>query len=38
MVVLYGTGPNVVVEWLTILLRFREFPGSNPGPKTGYAD
>jgi hypothetical protein len=24
-----GTSPNVVVEWLTLLLRIREVPGSN---------
>jgi hypothetical protein len=28
--------PNVVVEWLTLLLRIREVPGSNFGPLTGY--
>jgi hypothetical protein len=25
---------NVVVEWLTLLLRIREVPGSNIGPVT----
>jgi hypothetical protein len=30
--------PNVVVEWLTLLLRIREISGSNLGPKTGYPD
>jgi hypothetical protein len=30
--------PNVVVEWLTLLLRIREVPGSNLGPDTGYPD
>jgi hypothetical protein len=30
--------PNVVVEWLTILLRIREVPGSNLGPGTGYPE
>jgi hypothetical protein len=30
--------PNVVVEWLTLLLRIREISGSNFGPKTGYPD
>jgi hypothetical protein len=30
--------PNVVVEWLTHLLRIREVPGSNFGPETGYPD
>jgi hypothetical protein len=29
---------NVVVEWLTRLLRIREVPGSNLGPDTGYTD
>jgi hypothetical protein len=28
--------PNVVVEWLTLLLRIRQIPGSNLGP--GYPD
>jgi hypothetical protein len=28
--------PNVVVEWLTLLLRIREAPGSNLGPVTSY--
>jgi hypothetical protein len=32
------TLPNVVVEWLTPLLRIREVPGSNPGTETGYPD
>jgi hypothetical protein len=27
---------NVVVEWLTLLVRIREIKGSNPGPSTGY--
>jgi hypothetical protein len=27
---------NVVVEWLTLLLRIREVPGSDLGP--GYSD
>jgi hypothetical protein len=30
--------PTVVVEWLTLLLRIREVPGSNLGPETGYSD
>jgi hypothetical protein len=30
--------PNVVVEWLTILLRIREVPGSNFGTKIGYSE
>lgn len=29
---------NFVVEWLTLLLRFREVPGSNLGPEFGYLD
>jgi hypothetical protein len=28
----------VVVEWLTLLLRIREDPGSNLSPDTGYTD
>jgi hypothetical protein len=27
---------NVVVEWLTLLLRIREVASSNLGPETGY--
>jgi hypothetical protein len=30
--------PNVVVEWLKLLLRIREVRGSNLGPKTVYPD
>jgi hypothetical protein len=30
--------PNVIVEWLTILLRIREVSGSNLGPETSYPD
>jgi hypothetical protein len=30
--------PNVVVEWLTLLLRIRKLSGSNLGPETGYPD
>jgi hypothetical protein len=30
--------PNVVVEWLPLLLYIREFPGSNLGPETGYSE
>jgi hypothetical protein len=30
--------PNIVVEWLTLLLRIREVPGSNLGPQTGHTD
>jgi hypothetical protein len=29
---------NVVVEWLTLLLRTWEVPVSNFGPETGYPD
>jgi hypothetical protein len=29
---------NFVVEWLTLLLRICEFPGSSLGPETGYPD
>jgi hypothetical protein len=29
-------GTNVVVEWLALLLRIREIPGSNLSPETGY--
>jgi hypothetical protein len=27
-----------VAEWLALLLRIREIPESNLGPKTGYPD
>jgi len=27
-----------MVEWLTLLLRIQEVPGSNLGPETGYTD
>jgi hypothetical protein len=30
--------PNVVVEWLTLLLLIREIPGSNLGPEIAYPD
>jgi hypothetical protein len=30
--------PNVVVEWLTLLLRLLEVPDANLGLKTGYRD
>jgi hypothetical protein len=30
--------PNVVVQWLTILLRIRKVPGSYLGLETGYPD
>jgi hypothetical protein len=30
--------PNVVVEWLTFLLRIWYVPGSNRGTETGYPD
>jgi hypothetical protein len=29
---------NVVLEWLTLLLRIREIPGPNLGTETGYTD
>jgi hypothetical protein len=29
---------NVVVEWLTLLLRIQQVPGSNLGLETGYPD
>jgi hypothetical protein len=29
---------NVVVKWLTLVLRIRDVPGSNLGPETGYPD
>jgi hypothetical protein len=28
--------PNFTVEWLALLLRIREVPGSNLGPETRY--
>jgi hypothetical protein len=28
--------PNVVIEWLTLLLHIREVPGSNLSPETCY--
>jgi hypothetical protein len=30
--------PNVVVEWLTLLLHIRKDPDSNIGPETGNLD
>jgi hypothetical protein len=30
--------PNVVAEWLSLLLRIREAPGSNLGPEADYPD
>jgi hypothetical protein len=30
--------PNVVVEWLTLLIHIREVPGSNIGPETVYPE
>jgi hypothetical protein len=30
--------PKVILEWLALLLRIREVPGSNLGLKTGYPD
>jgi hypothetical protein len=37
-VLLIWVRPNVVVEWLTLLLGIREVPSSNIGPATDYAD
>jgi hypothetical protein len=33
---LHGEIQNVVVVWLTFLLRIREVPDSNFGPEAGY--
>jgi hypothetical protein len=30
--------PNIVIEWLALLLHVREVRGSNLGSKTGYRD
>jgi hypothetical protein len=30
--------PNVVVKWVTLLLRIRKVPGSNFSPDTSYPD
>jgi hypothetical protein len=30
--------PNVVVDWLTMLVRIREVPGSYLEPEPGYPD
>jgi hypothetical protein len=30
--------PNIVVKWLTLLLRIQEVPGSNLVPDTGQPD
>jgi hypothetical protein len=30
--------PKVVIEWLILLLRIREIPGSNLGQGTSYHD
>jgi hypothetical protein len=38
IMIFINTSPNVVIEWLTILLRTSENPGSNLGPETGYPD
>jgi hypothetical protein len=38
MWVTLNQAPNIVVEWLTLLLRIRKVPVSNIGPETGYAD
>jgi hypothetical protein len=38
-ILIFGIGSsNVVVEWLTLLLHGREFPGSNLSQETGYPD
>jgi hypothetical protein len=34
----YLKKPKVLAEWLTLLLRIREIPGSNIGPEIGYPD
>jgi hypothetical protein len=34
----FVTIPNVVVKWLTLLLRNREVPSLNLGQETGYPD
>jgi hypothetical protein len=31
----FDQSPNVVVEWLTLMLRIRKDLGSNLGPETG---
>jgi hypothetical protein len=33
-----SVGPNVIVEWLALVLCIREVPGSNLGTETGYPD
>jgi hypothetical protein len=33
-----SSSPNVVAEWLAVLLRIREISDSNLGPKTGCPD
>jgi hypothetical protein len=30
--------PNVVVEWLILLVCIQDVPGSNLGPEIGYTD
>jgi hypothetical protein len=30
--------PNVVGDWITLLLRIQEDPGSSLGPETDYPD
>jgi hypothetical protein len=34
----YKPVPNVVVEWITLLLRIQKVPGSNLFPETGCPD
>jgi hypothetical protein len=35
---MYALVPNIVVEWLALLLHNRDVQGSNLGLKTGYPD
>jgi hypothetical protein len=30
--------PNLAAEWLALLLKIREVPGTNLGPQTDYPD
>jgi hypothetical protein len=34
----YDEVVNVVVEWLALLIRIREVPGSDLSPESGYPD
>jgi hypothetical protein len=38
LTLVFNRAPNVVVEWLTLLLCTREVPGSNLGSDTGFPD